>query len=534
MLTRLQIEPENPRPRAERCEGFSSPLMNGAAPVLLVYGERSVRNLVELQWTKTPIAVLSVPVDPPMSDEDLRPYFKLLKSKTVAIWPTVGLEGQELARRHAATIASLGAEGVCLVMPTFNQTNPPSSANIRLTPDLKLELIDFLAHAFTSAEAIALPAQGDRKCRAIVPKNCPESGQTMIKDLSKFLQQRIPFRLAIMSEAVALWCIHTWCVHHQNNPFDMSPRLILKGADITSAQAQALRIVSWFMPSPQIVSFATAPQLLSILRNQKRSLLIDDVTGKLLHRFDLRTLIAAGSKRDGAYLLGLKRFPETGLPSCFSPVAIATCGEVPDDIQLHSLVADIGNKADHDSAEYGAAPPEVDNMRAELQALANQIVFRINREEVPQVPSVAAHHRKNWFPLLAIAQTIGKFEDVTVDDGLKAVAQSEADAKLNLLRHLKTLFDASPNEHLTTASILESLNAGQGPSQPNLEPPIDARQLAEKLGQVGLRPVLVRVSAGNVARGYRRADLLKAFDLALPEKSVESDSESKNNESSNA
>lgn len=357
----------------------------------------------------------------------------------------------------------------------------------------------------------ALPEQGCRTARAVVPWTLPVKPDAVLTRVQALLASHIDLPRDLI-ETAALWCLHAWCVRTPSRPFDLSPRLILQGEDARADHARALRVLAWLTPAPLVVSRTIASHVLPMIAAEQPTLLLDDVTGGMLYRRDMRTLIAAGALRDGIFLGASTRRNPTGRAPCFAPTAIATMTPLPGDVSLRSIVLKLAapTRAAPQRPTLGEPPDDVLVLRAQMQAAALVAVQRLPqvRIEAPRAFPQAA--REKWHPLIALGEAVGARTGAQVAQTAQSTAIAEATTAVSLLQDLRLLYSAS-DEHISTAQMLEDLvEFGRA------DRTIDAVELARRLRCFGLKPAPVRMG-DTILRGYRNNDLHRAFARYLIE-----------------
>jgi len=294
--------------------------------------------------------------------------------------------------------------------------------------------------------------------------------------------------------------------------------------DPRADHARALRVIAWLTPSPLIVSRTIAAHLLPVIEAERPTLLLDDVGGGLLYRRDMRTLIAAGAMRDGIFLSARTKRNRSGRSSCFAPAAIATMGALPEDVRMRAIVVPMAPAPAGDGRarlSLSAPPDGVAELRARMQAFAAQMRGSLPDVEAAMPRNLSAGAWENWLPLMALAHGIGARvarRAVEAAEALAELAPPPA-SNLALLRDIREAFGAEAEARLPTAKIIDKLTAD--PERPWASSrrgrKLDTRDLAERLGNFGVRPVSLKMAGEIVVRGYRGEDLTDAFARYLGE-----------------
>jgi len=415
------------------------------------------------------------------------------------------------ALRDVRVIADAGASAVGLALGTGGDVSRAVERGLRAGV----------------ARALPLP---DGTRRAVVPHIGPVDGAALWQRLRAFVG-RLVAEPSSSVDVMALWAMHCWFVEVAR-PFFVSPRLVLRGVDARADHARALRVLSWLVPMPLIVSRAIARHVLEAVAADRPTLLIDDNDGGTLYRRDMRAALAAGALADGQFLSARTKRNPSGRQPCFAPAAIATTMALPEDLRLRSIVVPMAvAPAARRGPALGQPPADVFTLRAELAAFADQAASRLSpllpgaSDALP--PHVAGPVRDNWAALLAIAQVLG--DDVIARAVAAAVRFAEADvaptSSLALLADIRALVPLSERAGVATAVLLDILTTeAELPwARSRRGARLDARELADRLRAFGVRPTTLRLGEDTFARGYRSADLRAAFEQYLPDGGVTCD-----------
>lgn len=478
--------------------------------MLLVYGEDEYRSVCDGGLRLYDYSKVALPeACDAGGDAALALLFRKLKSRAVVIWPESIDDGFAHAYRHAAMLAEAGVPAVGVV-ETPDDYDPGKA---RACAD----------EALRSALVRAWPAQGARPARGVPPWSEPLDGAAMFTAVRGVLARVLAEPPASL-DAIALWCLHAWLAQSGGAPFDVSPRLVLHANDARADHARALRAVAWLTPSPLIVSRAIAAHLLPLVEAERPTLLLDDVGGGLLYRRDMRSLIAAGALRDGIFLSATTKRNRTGRSSCFAPTAMATTGFLPDDLRMRSIVVPMAPVPAGEArvqSSFSQPPGEVLALRAQMQAFAAEAARAMPAVEAMPARNLCAAARENWAPLFAVALCIGARvaeRAVEAAEALSDVTPAPA-SNLALLADIRAAFGVDVRAHLPTARIIDTLTAD--PERPWTSSrrgrKLDARELAERLANFGLRPMSLKMPDDVVVRGYRGEGLADAFARYLCE-----------------
>lgn len=470
-------------------------------PVLALYGERAYHAALAAKGLYR-----FAKVGLTQGDTDIAPLLAKLHSRAVVLWPSADVRGRERALEDAATLADLGASGVGVVDTGFSFEDAASA-----------DIAAIVNAALCEAIALALPihhAGHAKRARAVVPTLGPVDGAALFAHLGAFLNGRLA-EPQVTVDTLALWCLATW----MHDAFDVSPRLILHANDPRAAHARALRLIAWLTPAPLVVSRTIAAHVLPIITADRPTLLLDDVGGTMLTYLDMRALIAAGALKDGAFLGARTRRNPTGWSPCFAPTAIATMSRLPDDVRLRSIVVPMSPPANAKPLPPLALsdpPAEVARLRADMQRWTKSARTALPAFETVAPERLPVAHAENWYPLLAAGYAIGAGEGEAAARAAQTLSASAppAASNLELLRDIREVVGPlDADARVPSLDLLAKLTADpeRAWATAHRGRKLTPRALAERLERFGVRPTVMRVANGALARGYRGEDLADAF-----------------------
>jgi hypothetical protein len=134
----------------------------------------------------------------------------------------------------------------------------------------------------------------------IASKDFPDRSRQCRRQRLRTFVGRLVAEPSSSVDVMVLWVLHTWFVEVAR-PFLVSPRLVLRGVCARADHARALRVLSWLVPMPLIVSRAIARHVLEAVAAERPTLLIDDNDGGTPYRRDMRAALAAGALADGRF-----------------------------------------------------------------------------------------------------------------------------------------------------------------------------------------------------------------------------------------
>lgn len=455
-------------------------------PILAIDGPAARRSLGTTAWPSGRFALVELPGQ--LAIGTLAPLLRKLRGRTVVVWPAPTPAGAKRARLRAEMLADAGAAAVGIVSPH---------------DDTDAETL--IEEAARDAHARALPLQGERPARAVLASTGAVDPLGTLTAMTTLLRAHLDAPDDTI-DLIAFWCLHVWCLRTRERPFAISPRLVLQGENASADHVCALRLISWLTPAPLIVSRTIAAHVLPALASEQPTLLLDDIAGGMLYRRDMRTLIAAGALREGAFLGPRTRRNPTGLSPCFAPTAIATTATLPDDVRLRALVLTMKapRREPSHEATIGEPPAAILSLRAALQATAQALAPALANVTTEPPRTVHPAARAKLAPIIALSTAIGSYTGAITTHAVEAAVASEATTAISLLEDLHALYRDTA-EHIPTVRMIEDLAATGKPDRV-----FEPAELAQRLSAFDLKPALVRMH-DVVLRGYRAGDLAATF-----------------------
>jgi putative DNA primase/helicase len=298
-------------------------------------------------------------------------------------------------------------------------------------------------------------------------------------------------------------------------------------------------VVTNLVPRAMNASSISAAATYRVIEQVRPSLMLDEADTFMRDNEDLRGVINAGHRRDGAVIrcVETKEDYEVREFSAWAPVVLAAIGHLPNTIEDRSIIIKLSRKLDSDQIQ-SLRMDRTDNLAIHARCAArwaqdNADMLAVADPEIPS--SIINRTADNWRPLLAVADAAGGIwpalaRNVAVDlcgaGGPKSVAEL-------LLADLYELFEtelvdiekyqtrltaelnASKPTELFTREILKALHDRD--DRPWSEfgkerKPITSPQLASLLRKLGVKKVGLTVRRGDeTGKGYRREWIDEAF-----------------------
>jgi len=323
--------------------------------------------------------------------------------------------------------------------------------------------------------------------------------------------------------AVTLWVAHA----HMHGNFDTSPRLAALSPEPGSGKTRLLELLENLTPEPMFVFGASTAALFRSMADREVTLLFDEVDtiftrrGKDDQNEDLRALLNVGY-RNGATIprcVGPKH--EVQSFSVFAPAALAGLGDLPDTLMSRAIVIRMRRRAPHEHVEP-YRPRQHAHEGDELCERLAQWALTVGPEAGrawPELPDgIVDRLAEVWEPLIAVADVAGVTWPELAREAATYFANVASDRApslgIRLLTDLKTVFEDRPA--MSTEDILAALNGMDEAPWGNIRGnPLDARGLANRLRQYGVKSTTVRIGE-QVSKGYKAEDLYDPWQRYLP------------------
>jgi putative DNA primase/helicase len=330
-------------------------------------------------------------------------------------------------------------------------------------------------------------------------------------------------RYIVMSEAArtvsAVWPIHTHVFSH----FVVTPRLCVRSAVRNSGKTSYFGVLSHLLAKVLMAASATPASVFRTIGAHRPTLLIDEAAGMFDEAGELRRILNAGYRYDGAVLRSVGDSFEPRLFDVFSPVGFALTGMLPPDLHSRCICIDLQRKLASEKVE----PYRIGQMQ-HLDALAQKIVRWVNDNTAAitnanpaMPPSVINRSSDLWFVMLSIAAVAGGDWPRRIEQAIAASLElGDDDSTLfeQLLADIHSVF-GEKKEAVTSAELVEALVGMEGRPWPELgrsRKPLTQARLAKMLRGPGfcVTPDRIRVPRGGTEvqlRGYTKAQFEDLF-----------------------
>jgi hypothetical protein len=350
-------------------------------------------------------------------------------------------------------------------------------------------------------------------------------GARILDGVYSFLGRFVAYPSEAAHVAHTLWCAHT----HFMDTWDSTPRIAFLSPEPGSGKTRALEATELLVPRP-VEAINTTPAYLfrkvsdpdgapTILYDE-----IDTLFGpKAKDNEEIRGMLNAGHRRGamaGRCVVKGKVVETEELPA-YCAVAMAGLGDLPDTLLSRSAIIRMRRRAPGETVEpfrRRACKAEGHALAAQLAAWAATASPQMEGVWPELPPGIEDRDADVWEALIAVGDAAGgNWGERARAAAVALVADSKAASPslgIRLLADLREIFgdtDAMSGEEILTA--LHGLE--EAPWSDLRGKPLNARGLASRLRQYGVRSVNVRIG-GSVPKGYRREDLHDPWSRYLP------------------
>jgi len=316
---------------------------------------------------------------------------------------------------------------------------------------------------------------------------------------------------------VALWVGQSWV--HQHGTY--SPILGITSAERDSGKSTLMGVIAFLVRRSLLSVGVSAAALYRSIEKWNPTFVVDEADDAFVDNPDLRQVINSGWTRGQGVM---RCDPDTNEPRrfpTFCPKAVALKGKkMPDTMLSRTIFIEMkrrlrSEKVDHfrhlDDAGFA-------RMRSQLARWAQDTGKALGLAQPAQPEGFMNRTASNWQLMFAIADSLGEEAGARA----RAIAQhiagvtDMASAGVALLQDIKTMFEASTLDHLTTKAIIERLTADPEKrwAEWSRGKPITEKGVAALLHEYRISSRTVGPRDAH-ARGYRKADFADAWQRYL-------------------
>ena len=337
------------------------------------------------------------------------------------------------------------------------------------------------------------------------------------------------------ADSVGLWIAFT----HVHDVFDVSPRLVVKSAQKRSGKTTLFSALNRVVARPRVASSITASALLRLIEMQSPTMLIDEMDALMAGDREmsqaLRGLMNAGFNRALATVTMNVKTADGGYEprefSCWTPLALAGIGDVPETVRDRSIEIEMKRKLTTEPVRRlrrrdGADLDEIARKLARWSQ-DNSDILRTIEPKVPEGLNDRAADA--WEPLIALADLVGsdwpnraRAAALALSGEELAVAK-DADIDTTLLADIRDAFTSKQVDKLSGESLATFLTDLEGRPWADWKhgKPLTKFQLARRLKTYSIVSGALDLG-GDEGRlkGYRREDFEDTFARYLPSQAI--------------
>ena len=352
------------------------------------------------------------------------------------------------------------------------------------------------------------------------PGPWPQSvdGAALIANLAAAIRRHVVLGTA-EADAVALWVVAV----HAFDAWPVFPRLFVNSPEKGCGKSTLLDVLSRLVPKALGASGITPASLFRVIEAARPTLLLDEADSYARDNEDLRGVLNAGHRRDGAVIRTVGEDHEPRQFSAWAPVALAAIGRLPGTIEDRSIAIGLRRRRPDESVE----PLRLDRT-GELEDLARKAArWAADRAaEIvatdPAMPEgIINRAADNWRPLLAIADLAGgawpKGARRSAAE-LSAEGDDQSSIGVAVLADIRRAFVVKGVDRLSSdelATYLGSLDDRPWPDY-RAGKPISKTQVARLLKPLRISSGTIRLPDGNTPKGYYLTAFRDAFARYLP------------------
>lgn len=395
-----------------------------------------------------------------------------------------------------------------LSAPSYEAERGPVAERLGMRVSALDRLVD--AERRRNGAIAAAPGQG-RPLNLADPEPWPEpvDGAALLNEMAHAIRSHVVLRPA-EADAVALWAAGT----HAMAAWGIYSRLFMTAPEKGCGKTTLLDVISRLVPRALSASNITAASLFRTIEAARPTLLLDEADAYCRDNENLRSVLDAGHRRDGAVIRVVGDDHEPRQFSAYAAVALAAIGRLPGTVEDRSIIIRLRRRR----PDEPIAP-----LRLDRTGDLDQLCRRAARwagdhaaalaEADPQMPpSVYNRAADNWRPLLAIAALAGgKWPQRAREAAAELTSGGDEGGILTmLLADIRAIFATTETDRLASENLVAALVEMDERPWPEFRggKPISAPQVARLLKPLGISSGSIRLADGRTPKGYHR----RAFD----------------------
>jgi uncharacterized protein DUF3631 len=346
----------------------------------------------------------------------------------------------------------------------------------------------------------------------VVPARVPVDAVELFADIEARILQHVamPKHLAF---TVALWIGQSWIHNHAT----YSPMLFITSPERDSGKTTLVGIVGFIARRSLLSVGISAAALYRSIEKWQPTFVIDEADEAFADNPDLRQVVNSGWTRGQGVV---RCDPDTNEPrkfSTFCPKAIALKGkDAPDTILSRAIFITLRRRIKSEAIAHfdHVDDPDFAILRSRLARWGadNGEALAMVRPSMPD--GFLNRTASNWQLMFAIADSLGEEAGARAREAAQQIVgiTDLTSAGVVLLRDIKTMFDRSTLDYLTSKAIIDDLTSD--PEKPWAEwsrgKPITEKGVASLLHEHGISSRTVG-PRGATAKGYRKGDFEDAW-----------------------
>lgn len=339
-------------------------------------------------------------------------------------------------------------------------------------------------------------------------------GAALVRELSDTLRQYVVCEPET-ADAAALWITFTWFIEEVH----VAPIANITAPLPNCGKSTLLEYIEMYAFQPLKCDGISAAALFRSMDKWRPTLLVDEVDSFLRDNEDARGVLNSGHRRNGQIVRVVGDDYEPTPFSTWGAKALCGIGSLASTLASRSIRMELRRKRPLETvANLRFMPPELrDRLRRQLARLHEDLAPTVAAARPAPVPSLSNRAADNWEPLQQVAEAIGGEWPERVNRVATVITPADNEAQTydiatELLKDIKTAFDDRNVDRLFTSVLLPALwEQSEAPWNTwSRGKPIDARQLANKLAEFGIKSKSIRIG-DETAKGYTLADFRDAF-----------------------
>ena len=346
----------------------------------------------------------------------------------------------------------------------------------------------------------------------------PVDGAALLAELATAIRRYVVLGTA-EADAVALWVLAV----HTFDTWPVFPRLFVNSPEKGCGKSTLLDVLSRLVPKPLGASSITPAALFRVIEAARPTLLLDEADTYARDNEDLRGVLDAGHRRDGAVIRTVGDDHEPRQFSAWAPVALAAIGHLPGTIEDRSIRIGLRRRRPDEVVQ----PLRLDRT-VELEEFARKAArWAADRSADlaaadPAMPEgIINRTADNWRPLLAIADIAGGNWPARTHRAageMSTEGDDESSSRVALLADIRAAFAAKVVDRLSSEELVSCLCNLDDRPWPDYRhgKPISKTQIARLLKPLGVSTGTIRLPDGSTPKGYHLTAFRDAFARYLP------------------